>query len=138
MERGFLSDDILLGRGFMPHCIIECSSKLSDLISFDVLVREVHDITESSNLFSKGAVKARIALSNYYIVGGDTDNFINVIVNIFPGRTIQQRKSLSMGITDRLCNILPTVKAISVEVREIEKNTHSNRLSIEKNKITYE
>jgi len=117
----------------MPQCIIECSSELSKLINFNMLVEEVHNITESSGYFVQGSVKSRLHISEYYLISGDNENFIHVTTNIFTGRSIEERKNLADLITKKLCVLLPTVNMISVEVKEINKLTHSNRNKIQGN-----
>lgn len=114
----------------MPHCVIQCPESLSELIDFDVLVKAVHDITEQSGLFSLGDVKSRLVTSTHYLVGGEVQHYLHVVCHILSGRTVLQRKRLADDITTVLCQHLPTVKMISVEVREIEKRVYSNRAAI--------
>ena len=116
----------------MPHCVIECPENISDLINLDSLVKEVHDATEDSGLFSVGDVKSRIVLSKNYLVGGKKDYYVHIVTHILSGRTQTQRKNLSDRIALRLCELLPTVEMLSVEVREIDKEIYSNRKSVEK------
>jgi 5-carboxymethyl-2-hydroxymuconate isomerase len=116
----------------MPHCVIECSEKLADLIRFDVLVKEIHDATESSGLFELGDVKSRLVLSNNYLVGGKKEPYVHIITHILSGRTIPERKNLADILAKKLCELLPTVEMLSVEVREIDKEMYSNRKSVEK------
>lgn len=116
----------------MPHCVIECSKSLSAHVDFSELVKKVHDVTELSGLFSKGDVKARLITAEHYIVGGQVQDYVHVITHILSGRTIDQRKSLADAITLTLCELLPTVKMLSVEVREIEKQVYSNRAVVNK------
>jgi len=116
----------------MPHCVIECPSTLSDLLSLDTLVKEIHDITESSGLFSIGDVKSRLILSDNYLVGGKKEYYVHIVVHILSGRTVSQRKKLADAIALKLCELLPSVEMLSVEVREINKEMYSNRKSVEK------
>ena len=116
----------------MPHCVIECSSDLSDLLSFDALVKGIHDTTEASGLFGIGDVKSRLVLSKNYLVGGEKEHYVHIITHILTGRTIFQRKHLADALALTLCELLPTVEMLSVEVREINKEMYSNRKSVEK------
>jgi 5-carboxymethyl-2-hydroxymuconate isomerase len=115
----------------MPHCVIECPKELKDIISFDVLATAVHDAAESSGLFDKGDVKSRIVTSDHYVVGGKKDSYVHVVTQLLSGRTIEQRKQLSDAIAKVLCELLPDVEMLSVEVREIEKQVYSNRKSVQ-------
>ena len=114
----------------MPHCLIECPKELNNIISFDVLAEAVHDAAESSGLFIKGDVKSRIVTSEHYVVGGKKDHYVHVVAQLLSGRTIGQRKHLSESIAKVLCELLPDVEMLSVEVREIEKQVYSNRKSL--------
>jgi 5-carboxymethyl-2-hydroxymuconate isomerase len=114
----------------MPHCVIECPKSLSALVDFSVLVKAVHDVTQASGLFSQGDVKARIVTAEHYVVGGQVQDYVHVISHILSGRTIEQRKTLADAITLALCELLPTVKMLSVEVREIERQIYSNRAAV--------
>jgi 5-carboxymethyl-2-hydroxymuconate isomerase len=114
----------------MPHCVIECSAELSSFISFDVLVKEIHNTTENSGLFEAGDIKTRLVLSDNYLVGGKKEHFVHIIAHILSGRTVQQRKDLSDALVLTLCRLLPNVEMLSVEVREIEKDVYSNRRAV--------
>ena len=114
----------------MPHCVIECPKELNDIISFDVLATAVHDAAQSSGLFEEGDVKSRIVTSEHYVVGGKKANYVHVVTHLLSGRTIEQRKHLSDSIAKVLCELLPAVEMLSVEVREIEKQVYSNRKSV--------
>jgi 5-carboxymethyl-2-hydroxymuconate isomerase len=116
----------------MPHCVIECPANLSELLSFATLVREIHDTTEESGLFNIGDVKSRLLLSHDYLVGGEKAPYVHIIVHILSGRSKSQRKSLADALARKLCEMLPTVEMLSVEVREIDKEMYSNRKSVEK------
>lgn len=114
----------------MPHCVIECSASIAELVSLDQLVQDLHDTTEASGLFSKGDVKARLVLSDNYLVGGTKGHYVHIVTHILSGRTLSQRKALSDALVLTLCELLPSVEMLSVEVREIDKNTYSNRKSV--------
>lgn len=114
----------------MPHCVIETSSELSQIIDFDLLVKEIHDTTQESGLFEDGDTKSRLVISDNYLVGGVKDHFVHIITHILSGRSELQRKKLADSIALKLCDLLPTVEMLSVEVREIDTKMYSNRKSI--------
>ncbi len=116
----------------MPHCVIETSSELRKLIDLDLLVKEIHDTTEMSGLFEKGDVKSRLLISEYYLVGGERENYVHIVTHILSGRSESQRKNLADLIALKLCDLLPTVEMLSVEVREINKKMYSNRNAVKK------
>jgi 5-carboxymethyl-2-hydroxymuconate isomerase len=116
----------------MPHIIIDCSSQLAELVDLDLIVKTVHDSAEASGIFTPGDVKARIITSDHYTVGGSRANYVHVIAHILAGRTDEKKKKLTHSIVDQLCQLLPGVKAISADVRDIRKETFSNRSSVGK------
>jgi 5-carboxymethyl-2-hydroxymuconate isomerase len=119
-------------RIFMPHCVIECPSLLSELIDLNALAKAVHDAAESTGLFATGDVKSRVVVSEHHVVGGKSDNYVHVITHILSGRTDDQQKLLANRIAECLCELLPSVEMLSVEVRDIRKETYSNRHSVER------
>jgi 5-carboxymethyl-2-hydroxymuconate isomerase len=114
----------------MPHCVIECPASLGDLVDLDVLLKAVHDAAEATGLFSLGDVKARLLLSEHFLVGGKKDPFVHVISHILAGRTAEQKKLLSAAVAVSICELLPNVEMISVEVRDIDRAAYSNRQSL--------
>jgi 5-carboxymethyl-2-hydroxymuconate isomerase len=114
----------------VPHCVIECPQDLSSLVDFDQLVKAIHDTTEASGLFDLGDVKSRLVLSQHYWVGGKRDAYVHVICHILSGRSGEQRKQLGDSLALTLCELLPSVEMLSVEVREIERQVYSNRKAV--------
>jgi 5-carboxymethyl-2-hydroxymuconate isomerase len=116
----------------VPHCVIECPAELNILVDFDRLVKAIHDTTEASGLFVIGDVKSRLVLSEHYWVNGQRDMYVHVVCHILSGRTVEQRKALGDALALTLCELLPTVEMLSVEVREIERKIYSNRQAVGK------
>ena len=114
----------------MPHCIIECPERLNTVIDLNTLVKVVHDVTEDTGLFSAGDVKSRLITTNHFLVGGENDYFIHVSVHILSGRTLTQKKGLSDSLAKVLCELLPSIEMVSVEIRDIEIGSYSNRKSL--------
>ena len=114
----------------MPHLILDCSPHVLELCSPQELIREVHDTAEASGLFAKGDIKVRIRSYDLYTVGGTENDFLHVFGYIMEGRTIDQRKALSMAIVERLKQLLPDVPVISMNVMEFEKATYTNRTMV--------
>jgi len=112
--------------------VIECPADLKNQVDFDYLVRAIHDTTDASGLFAMGDVKSRLILSDHYHVSGKRDPYVHVVCHILSGRTEKQRKQLGDDLALTLCELLPAVEMISVEVREIEKQIYSNRKSLMK------
>lgn len=111
----------------MPHCLVEGSRTLQDLLEPAELVRLVHDTAAASALFKPGEVKVRLSLYDHYCVGGEQADFIHLVFYILVGRTDEQKKHLSMMLVRALLQRLPGVEAISVDVRDIARETFSNK-----------
>ena len=114
----------------MPHFVIECSENVINIQSADVIMREVHDIVESTGLFRPGDIKVRIKPYAIYSVDKTKNDFIHVFGNIMQGRTEEQRKNLSTLIITKLKSLFPDVPVISMNVSEFEKSTYTNRSMI--------
>lgn len=113
----------------MPHCLVEGSRTLANLIEPADLVRLVHDTAAASDLFKPGEVKVRLSLYEHFCVGGEQTDFIHLIFYILAGRTDEQKKHLSMLLVRALLQRLPSVEAISVDVRDIDRAAFSNKRS---------
>tara|TARA_R100001244_G_scaffold71761_4_gene58079 strand:- start:4743 stop:5006 length:264 start_codon:yes stop_codon:yes gene_type:complete len=59
----------------MPHCLIEGSRTLGQLIEPAELLCLLHDTAVASGLFKPGEVKVRLSLYPHYCVGGVQDGF---------------------------------------------------------------
>lgn len=116
----------------MPHCVIECPTEIKSLVDFDLLILAVHDAAESSKLFGIGDVKARLVLSEHYVVGGIKAPYVHTLVHLLSGRSEMQKKQLADLVTKAICDLLPNVEMISTEVRDIPRHAYSNRRSISK------
>ncbi|MHA6494121.1 5-carboxymethyl-2-hydroxymuconate Delta-isomerase [Pseudomonas borbori] len=111
----------------MPHCLIEGSSSLTRLIEPAELVRLVDSCATASELFGPGEVKVRLALYEHFSVGGAQKDFVHLIFYILSGRTQAQKVALSRRIVRALVERLPAVNAISLDVRDIERESFSNK-----------
>lgn len=115
----------------MPHCVIECPVELVSLVDLERLVSAIHDAAESSNLFEPGDVKARLVLSEHYVVGGIKAPYVHTVVHLLSGRSDDQKKHLADLVTTAVCHLLPSVEMISTEARDIPRLAYSNRRSVQ-------
>jgi 5-carboxymethyl-2-hydroxymuconate isomerase len=111
----------------MPHFPLDLSPHVLALCSPDDLIRAVHDTVEASGLFPQGDIKVRTRTYEHFTVGGTPNDFLHMFGYIMQGRTIEQRKALSMSIVKRLKEMLPDVPVISMNVMEFENATYTNR-----------
>lgn len=93
----------------------------------DDIIKGVHDAADGTGLFSKGEMKVRINLYDHYTVGSTRDDVIHTIAHIWAGRSEEQRSNLSRQTIKALKDLLPDVRIISIDIREINRGTYSNR-----------
>ena len=114
----------------MPHFIIDCSENIVKLKQPDKIMQVVYDAAESTGLFAKNDIKVRIRSFNYFKLGDDKKDFIHVFGNIMEGRSTEQKAGLSKKIIERLNELFPDVSILSINIRECEKATYSNKALI--------
>lgn len=90
----------------------------------------VYDAAESTGLFAKGDIKVRIRPFQYFKLGEDKKDFIHVFGNIMEGRNTEQKAALSKKIIESLNELFPDVSILSINIREFEKATYSNKAMI--------
>lgn len=113
----------------MPHCLIEGSQSLTQLIAPAELLHLVEEATTATGLFQPGEVKLRLSLYEHFSVGASQEDFIHLIFYILAGRTDEQKRLLSRQIVRALVERLPSVNALSLDVRDIDREVFSNRRS---------
>jgi 5-carboxymethyl-2-hydroxymuconate isomerase len=111
----------------MPHFVIDCSKKITELKSPEEIIQNVYDAAESSQLFEPGDIKVRVTPFEHYNIGNTKKDFIHIFANIMEGRTSEQKSNLSRGIISELKNMFPEVPIISINVRDFEKATYCNK-----------
>lgn len=113
----------------MPHFIIDCSENVLNEASAELIMQEVYNAAESTNLFAKGDIKVRMNPFKDYNIGA-SESFIHVFGNIMEGRTDKEKLNLSKSIVSALKRLLPTVPIISMNVRDFEKASYCNRTMV--------
>ena len=87
----------------------------------------VYDAADSTGLFAKNDIKVRIRPFQYFKLGENKKDFIHVFGNIMEGRSTEQKAALSKKIIQTLNELFPEVSIISINIREFEKSTYSNK-----------
>jgi len=111
----------------MPHFVIDCSENILTLKSPKQIIQKVYDTVESTDLFDKGDIKVRINPFEFYNIGNTQNDFIHIFANIMEGRTVAQKKKLSDRIITELKFMFPDIPIISINIRDFEKATYSNK-----------
>ena len=114
----------------MPHFVIDCSQKITELETPSMIMETVHGKAVSSGLFDVKNIKVRINAFENYLTYNTQDNFIHVFANIMEGRNPEQKKLLSKSIVEALNDLFPEVPVISINIRDFEKATYSNKSMI--------
>lgn len=114
----------------MPHFIIDCSENIIQQKTPDEIMQTVYNAAETTGLFAKNDIKVRIRPFEYFKLGDDKKDFIHVFGNIMEGRSTEQKAALSKIIIQRLNELFPEVSILSINIREFEKATYSNKALI--------
>ncbi|SDU95754.1 5-carboxymethyl-2-hydroxymuconate Delta-isomerase [Pseudomonas mucidolens] len=111
----------------MPHCIIDCSAPLASRVGEQTLLATVHDALDGFGLFKPGDLKVRLNAFAHYRCGATQDDFIHVALYLFAGRSAEQQRSLATATVAALVALLPELQALSMDVREMPRETFVNR-----------
>jgi 5-carboxymethyl-2-hydroxymuconate isomerase len=114
----------------MPHFIIDCSENIIQQKSPDEIMQAVYDVAEASGLFAANDIKVRLRPYQYFKLGKSKKDFIHIFGNILEGRSIQQKADLSQKIVERLNEMFPDISILSINIREFERATYSNKALI--------
>jgi 5-carboxymethyl-2-hydroxymuconate isomerase len=111
----------------MPHFVIECSESVLIQKSPEEIMQAVYEVAEATGLFAKGDIKVRINPYKYYKLGETKNDFLHIFGNIMEGRNEAQKADLSKKIIERLNQLLPDIAILSMNVRDFEMATYSNK-----------
>ena len=114
----------------MPHFIIDCSENVIQQKSPDEILQAVYDVAEATGLFAENDIKVRLRSYQYFKLGNDKKDFIHIFGNIMEGRSTEQKANLSRKIIERLNELFPDISILSINLREFEKATYSNKALI--------
>ena len=120
----------------MPHFIIECSENIIQQKSPDEIMQAVYGVAEATGLFAVNDIKVRLHPYRYFKLGTDKRDFIHIFGNIMEGRSTEQKAHLSKKMIERLNDVFPDVSILSINIREFEKATYSNKALIHPLNIT--
>lgn len=114
----------------MPHFIIDCSESVIQQKSPDEIMQAVYDVAEASGLFAEDDIKVRLRPYQYFKLGKNKKDFIHIFGNIMEGRNAEEKANLSKKIIERLNEMFPDISILSINIREFEKATYSNKALI--------
>jgi 5-carboxymethyl-2-hydroxymuconate isomerase len=111
----------------MPHAVIEFSANLAEVMQATKATAAVHQAMMASGLFAVPAdIKTRAYAAQDFLVGelGQQGCFVHVTISLLEGRTIAQKQALTDLVRDALQQLLPTVEQLSVDIRDMTKDTY--------------
>ncbi len=114
----------------MPHFIIDCSENVIQQKSPDEIMQAVYEAAEATGLFAANDIKVRLRPYQYFKLGEGKKDFIHIFGNIMEGRSTEQKAGLSKQIIERLNEMFPAISILSMNIREFEKATYSNKALI--------
>jgi 5-carboxymethyl-2-hydroxymuconate isomerase len=114
----------------MPHFIIDCSENIIQQKSPDEIMQAVYEVAEATGLFAADDIKVRLRPYQYFKLGEGKKDFIHIFGNIMEGRSTEQKANLSRKIMERLNEMFPDISILSMNIREFEKATYSNKALI--------
>ena len=114
----------------MPHFVIDCSENILMEKSPEEIMEAVYTVAEATGLFAVNDIKVRIRPFQYFKLGEGKKDFIHVFGNIMEGRSTVQKADLSKRIIERLNEMFPEISILSINIREFEQATYSNKALI--------
>ena len=111
----------------MPHFILDCSENILELQEPRKVIEVVFEVAFETGLFERNDIKVRLNPFKYSLVQSGESDFIHVFGNIMEGRTVEQKANLSKQIVSSLNNLFPKVPIISMNIRDFEKASYSNK-----------
>ena len=114
----------------MPHFIIDCSENILQQKTPDEIMQAVYEAAEASGLFAANDIKVRLRPYHYFKLGEGKQDFLHVFGNIMEGRSTDQKADLSRRVIERLNEMFPGISILSMNIREFEKATYSNKALI--------
>jgi len=109
----------------MPHCVIEYSQELVEIIDIKKLMAAVDDGASDSGLFNQKDIKTRALPYKHYRAGTERHPFVHTIIYLLSGRTVKQKQKLSNRILENKIQILPNIQNVSVDDRDMETDTYN-------------
>ena len=117
----------------MPHCIIEYSAKITEILPVEQLMHAVYKGANQSELFTAANIKVRATAYDDFYLPGAEKFFIHVNLKILSGRDLSQRKSLSDSVSNQLERLGIEDAVITVEITKIEKESYVKKVSFKPN-----
>ncbi|MCE9684862.1 5-carboxymethyl-2-hydroxymuconate Delta-isomerase [Shewanella sp. AS16] len=113
----------------MPHCVIEYSAPLAEVLAIDELVRCVHQGAIASALFEPASIKTRALRCEHFAVGEAAGSFIHIGFAIMPGRSQAQKQQLTRAVYDLIAHLVAEVDSLTMNITELDDATYFKQVS---------
>jgi len=111
----------------MPHFVIHSNKEFIERNDPDEIIQCVYEQALASTLFSKSIIKVRVLPFEHSYVQGNDQDLVHIVAWIMGGRTEEQKAALAKSIVKALKAIFPKLPTLSVDIRDINPATYSNR-----------
>jgi 5-carboxymethyl-2-hydroxymuconate isomerase len=112
----------------MPHFVIEYAREIEQLIDLSKLLKITYQIGASSGLMMPEDIKVRAHPYDNYRMEGTKDTFVHTTIFLLEGRTDEQKEKLSTSLRSEQANLMPSVTAISIDIRDMNGIAYKKRL----------
>jgi 5-carboxymethyl-2-hydroxymuconate isomerase len=113
----------------MPHTVVEYSRCDDFEVPVAELMRALHVAAASTGVMQAADIKMRALPYSDYLMAGRQDGFCHVSVHLLQGRTPEQKRAVSETLREALSKILPRVKSLSVDIRDMDASAYKKRLN---------
>lgn len=112
----------------MPHVSIEFSNGISKVHDMQHICEELFLSLSNDPAFVPSELKIRAMPIDYYRLGSDPQSFVHATLLLLEGRDVPTKKRLNTTILNTLRKHLPDVGSITVQEREITRETYQKSL----------
>ena len=112
----------------MPHFVIEYAREIEQSINLSELLEVIHQVGANSGLMKPEDIKVRARPYDHYRMVGANDTFIHTTIFLLEGRTDEQKEKLSISLRSAQEIFLPSVTAISIDIRDMNVISYKKRL----------
>jgi|TARA_B110000467_G_C18245125_1_gene436985 5-carboxymethyl-2-hydroxymuconate isomerase len=112
----------------MPHFVIEYAREIEQQIDLSELLETTYQVGASSELMMPEDIKVRAHPYEYYRMAGTNDTFVHTTIFLLEGRTDEQKEKLSITLRSEQAKLLPSVTAISIDIRDMNDTAYKKRL----------
>ena len=112
----------------MPHFVIEYAREIEQQIDLSELLEITHQVGASSGLMMPEDIKVRAHPYDHYRMAGTKDTFVHTTIFLLKGRTDEQKKKLSITLRLEQAKLMPSITAISIDIRDMNDIVYKKRL----------